>query len=426
MEFLSNITLLIHEDRDGDLGSLKGILAPYRAQKTGSWYTVRGTFEELDLLVAKLSRRDERRTFQENRHSVSVSEVVMDYIQQKCAEKLQKISGECFVLDIQPDVQVGQSRSRSSVLVTFRPHRGSLNAADSSRLDFVMQRFITFYQRTLSDLQVTSFHLGLDRPGLDHLVPDHLSDLSRKFPRLLFRPGQSRKQVTVIGPFPYITKLREFLWDRSSRGTADKHRTGVPDGKPSPERGKANEEESCPICMEPIQTRETLQCRHSFCRGCLAQAFRHKPVCPICGQVYGVLKGVQPDGGTMEVSTKRSSHYPGYEKYGTIIIQYYIPGGIQTDDHPKPGSAIRRRIPDSLPAGLAGRPGGVLKLLRRAFLQKLVFTVGRSTTSGRNNTVTWNDVHHKTSIHGGPSHYGYPDPDYLSRVREELKAKGIE
>ena len=28
-------------------------------------------------------------------------------------------------------------------------------------------------------------------------------------------------------------------------------------------------------------------------------------------------------------------------------------------------------------------------------------------------------------MHGGPSSYGYPDPDYLDRVIEDLKAKGV-
>jgi len=42
-----------------------------------------------------------------------------------------------------------------------------------------------------------------------------------------------------------------------------------------------------------------------------------------------------------------------------------------------------------------------------------------------NNTVVWNDIHHKTSPSGGPSSYGYPDPGYLDRVIEDLKAQGI-
>ncbi|XP_051278309.1 probable E3 ubiquitin-protein ligase DTX3 isoform X2 [Dicentrarchus labrax] len=88
--------------------------------------------------------------------------------------------------------------------------------------------------------------------------------------------------------------------------------------------------------------------------------------------------------------------------------------------HPYEGASRTAYLPDS------SEGNKVLKLLRRAFDQRLIFTVGRSTTSGRSNMVTWNDIHHKTSVYGGPTHYGYPDPDYLSRVRDELKVKGIE
>ena len=36
------------------------------------------------------------------------------------------------------------------------------------------------------------------------------------------------------------------------------------------------------------------------------------------------------------------------------------------------------------------------------FCGEHVFTVGKSVTSGQENVVTWNDIHHKTSIYGGP------------------------
>jgi len=58
-----------------------------------------------------------------------------------------------------------------------------------------------------------------------------------------------------------------------------------------------------------------------------------------------------------------------------------------------------------LPDNHKGRE--VLKLLQRAFSQKLIFTVGRSTTRGADNVVTWNDIHHKTSRYGGPERYEY-------------------
>ena len=43
--------------------------------------------------------------------------------------------------------------------------------------------------------------------------------------------------------------------------------------------------------------------------------------------------------------------------------------------------------------------------------------------SGAQNVVTWNDIHHKTSMHGGP--YGYPDARYLDSVIEDLAQHGI-
>ena len=52
-----------------------------------------------------------------------------------------------------------------------------------------------------------------------------------------------------------------------------------------------------------------------------------------------------------------------------------------------------------LPDNPEGRE--VLNLLQKAFHARLIFTVGTSTTSGRSNTVVWNDIHHKTNTHGG-------------------------
>lgn len=65
------------------------------------------------------------------------------------------------------------------------------------------------------------------------------------------------------------------------------------------------------------------------------------------------------------------------------------------------------------------------KLLELAFKRKLVFTIGRSVTTGQENVIVWNGIHHKTALNGGPAYFGYPDPTYLIRVREELAAKGI-
>jgi len=47
-------------------------------------------------------------------------------------------------------------------------------------------------------------------------------------------------------------------------------------------------------------------------------------------------------------------------------------------------------------------------------------------TTGRDNATVWNGIHHKTRREGGPQNFGYPDQDYLRRVKDELRSKGIE
>ncbi|XP_059185728.1 uncharacterized protein LOC131968743 [Centropristis striata] len=133
-------------------------------------------------------------------------------------------------------------------------------------------------------------------------------------------------------------------------------------------------------------------------------------------------EGDQPDG---HMTWDNSSYsLPGFSGCGTINITYKISCGVQTSRHPNPGEryyGITRTA--YLPDNKEGNE--VLKLLKKAFDQRLIFTVGTSRTTGMDNQVTWNDIHHKTSMTGGAQGCGYPDPDYLSTVKEELKAKGI-
>ncbi|NXQ69828.1 DTX3L ligase, partial [Quiscalus mexicanus] len=184
------------------------------------------------------------------------------------------------------------------------------------------------------------------------------------------------------------------------------------------------EDDECPICRDKIENKEILEkCKHAFCKTCLDTAMAYKQACPVCNTVCGVLIGDQPEG-TMSTRTISSS-LPGYPNCGTIQIDYDMNGGIQTSSHPNPGQhygpAHRRAY---LPDNEEGRE--ILQLLRRAFQQKLIFTVGQSHTTGAQNVITWNDIHHKTAMVGGPTQFGYPDSSYLQRVRSELKAKGIE
>ena len=130
------------------------------------------------------------------------------------------------------------------------------------------------------------------------------------------------------------------------------------------------------------------KCGHCFHRGCINQSLAMcNKKCPVCSTIYGIITGTQPEG-TMEVSTN-GRKLPGFEDAeGTIVISYGIPPGTQGPDHPNPGQffeGARRTcyIPDSA----EGRD--LLGKLRTAFERKLIFTVGQSTTSGRDNIVIW-------------------------------------
>lgn len=188
---------------------------------------------------------------------------------------------------------------------------------------------------------------------------------------------------------------------------------------------EAEDNNTCSICMGDVVDRTTLErCGHSFCRTCLDQAFKVKKACPVCRLVYGQLIGNQPANGTMIVERDADIELPGHEGFGCICIIYSFPPGLQAPEHPNPG--VRYPGTDRV-AYLPDSPEGnrVLGLLRRAFEQRLIFTIGTSMTTGMQNVITWNDIHHKTSIWGGPRCFGYPDPTYLVRVMEELREKGI-
>jgi len=69
------------------------------------------------------------------------------------------------------------------------------------------------------------------------------------------------------------------------------------------------------------------------------------------------------------------------------------------EDHPNPGE---RYTGTTRTAYLPDNPEGrqVLQLLKRAFEARLIFTIGTSSTSGKENVVIWNDIHHKTKPSG--------------------------
>ena len=54
--------------------------------------------------------------------------------------------------------------------------------------------------------------------------------------------------------------------------------------------------------------------------------------CPTCNTIYGVMKGNQPAGGTMNVTVNNKA-IPGYPNCGSIVIVYNFTSGTQVDFH---------------------------------------------------------------------------------------------
>jgi len=202
-------------------------------------------------------------------------------------------------------------------------------------------------------------------------------------------------------------------------------------------------EQNCVICQEELTSTDNLgecsttgkfvfklsSCGHVFHLLCAKAILDRNEsddyfVCPICKKINGMRVGNQPDG-TMN-TTRQCFKLPGFEytSTGTIVVKYSFYGGVQGPTHPNPGT---RYSASSFPrtAYFPDNENGnkVVSLLRIAFDRKLVFTIGRSITSGQENVITWNGIHHKTAVRGSP--FGYPDERYLDSVLSELREFGI-
>jgi len=182
--------------------------------------------------------------------------------------------------------------------------------------------------------------------------------------------------------------------------------------------------DDCSICLDsndPSNSVVLRDCGHCFHKECIEDWFKINPRCPGCNHVYGMAIGNMPMG-TMRADLV-SGHVSG-SHWNTIVITYDIPSGTQDSRHQNPGqhfSGSKRAC------YLEASPEGweVLGLLKRAFEQGVTFTVGDSLTTGKRDVIVWNGIHHKTNTTGGPTSFGFPDPDYYKRVKDELAYKGI-
>jgi len=186
------------------------------------------------------------------------------------------------------------------------------------------------------------------------------------------------------------------------------------------------EGDRCQICLHDFTEAEP-PCRLAKCKGhffhqdCIRHWVEEQRYCPICKARYGIRTGTMPAG---TFTSRVMPHSCQGFDCKTISISWNIPGGVQTEIHPNPGQRYSGATRTGyLPFNEKGRL--VWALMKLAFERRLMFTVGYSITRRRDNVVIWNEIHAKTSMHGGATNWGYPDESYLDRVIDELRAKGV-
>lgn len=229
--------------------------------------------------------------------------------------------------------------------------------------------------------------------------------------------------IKTITNFSLITKLEIFYkneYDTFNKISNEKEKCSICQYNFYEEEEDEKEKNSLPPLKDFLKESSSVilldKCTdHFFHIDCINSLINKKSSfkCPNCSKIYGVLIGDQPNG-EMTAFISDKTHCDGFKKCGTIIINYRFPDGKGYT-----GTHREAYLPDNN-EGLE-----VLGLLKVAFDRKLLFTVGTSVTTGQKNTTIWNGIHHKTNLYGGSTRFGYPDPTYFNRVKEELASKGV-
>ncbi|NXO62505.1 DTX3L ligase, partial [Phainopepla nitens] len=348
------------------------------------------------------------------RPGIKVDASVFKLLENRLSKEIENINGKFDTL-----VEIREN-SDGQKFIMFRPKHKTFDMSSHASESFInaFQSLMLREKMKLSEDQKKTSNMLLNaKKNEDKLISS--------LPGYLYAPDKYIEDSTQTkNRAPLSSDLSSQEATGVSKKSSVRQKNNLSSEGQSQAKTEEKEEDECPICRDRIKNKETLEkCKHAFCKNCIDTAMTYKPACPVCNTICGVLTGNQPDG-KMSTTTQGFS-LPGYPNCGTIQIDYAMSGGIQTSSHPNPGQSYGPAHRTAyLPDNEEGRE--ILQLLRRAFQQKLIFTVGQSRTTGQKNVITWNDIHHKTATVGGPTQFGYPDPSYLQRVRSELKAKGIE
>ncbi|XP_002189161.5 E3 ubiquitin-protein ligase DTX3L isoform X1 [Taeniopygia guttata] len=423
---------------------LNGKFRNLLAKKEGNQLLLRGPGSEILAAQKFLAEEGENSQAEKNmkissewykyRNGVEVDASVFKLLETILSKEIENINGKFDTL-----VKIKENSYGQKVII-FRP-----KSKTSDMSSHATESFISEFQSAsamlkekiisvkLSEDQKKTLNMLLNAKKFEDLnvelknedkliimgLPDHLYAAEENIKSLLNTEGTQTRNRALL-----FSDLSSQEATGASKKSSVRQKNNLSSEGQTQAKTEEKEDDECPICRDTIENKEILErCKHAFCKICIDRAMTYKQACPVCNTVCGVLMGNQPEG-TMSDTTIHAS-LPGYPNCGTIVIDYNMKGGIQTNSHPNPG---QRYGPAQRTAYLPDNEEGreILQLLKRAFNQKLIFTVGQSHTTGAQNVITWNDIHHKTSMMGGPTQFGYPDYSYLQRVRSELKAKGIE
>eukprot|EP01083_Nonionella_stella_P088852 247870_1 len=162
---------------------------------------------------------------------------------------------------------------------------------------------------------------------------------------------------------------------------------------------------------------------HYFHRECITRWLNEKGKCCHCQTRYAIETGNQPTTGRVSWSFI-DMPCRGFKKCGTIKIGFEFEGGMQGEEHYHPGQTYSGDMREVyFPNNEQGRQA--LELTKIAWNRRLIFTVGTSLTTKRENCIVWTSLHFKTRLDGGQEAHGWPDDTYFDRFEKELEAKGV-
>lgn len=154
-------------------------------------------------------------------------------------------------------------------------------------------------------------------------------------------------------------------------------------------------DEICTICQDKPSKPTRLNCGHVYCNECVSEMLKsYRSKCPVCEcLIFRNVPG-QPRNGKMSYNIEKSD-LDGYQGFGTIVIRYDFPDGIQTYGHPMIGKSYSGSTYITyLPNNEDGRE--IHDLLTSAFHARVLFAVKRCRPN-EPFIVLWNGVPQKTN-----------------------------